>query len=500
MTLMKYISAWLLILTLLGREGRAQQLPGRRDSLQSTSLKQNMTFRVILPTQYKPGAADRYDVLYVLDGDYNTKLVLPLQAFLEAEQKMPPTIIVSVYSSDRNRDFLPTAVAEYPNSGGADLFLNFLANELLPYINTHYPATGDNTLLGHSFGGLFTTYALLKRPTLFKSYLAIDPSYWYDHDFLLKLTADKVAGLTNSQTTFFVSGKGETGMRVPDMERLLSTRAPKELIWQVMTYPNETHSSVRLKSIYDGLKFSYGGYKSYLQVYPEIGILLKEKPIHLWYFGDTTRVRYTLDGTPPTLSSPRVSPEIELNQGANVLIKHFTNRSRYDHTIGGSFSTEDYLPASKRIRSLSPGGFDYAYYEGDWDQLPDFTRLTPVKIGRVDSTFSLDKLPRQAKFGLVLSGQLEVREEGYYLFVADSDDGSRFYLAHRLLAEFAGIQPMEHPNKSFMVPLQKGFYPVRIEYFQKEGDRKLMLEYILPSSMASKQTVPIPLDLQYGTR
>ena len=86
----------------------------------------------------------------------------------------------------------------------------------------------------------------------------------------------------------------------------------------------------------------------------------------------------------------------------------------------------------------------------------------------------------------MLSGQLEVREEGYYLFVADSDDGSRFYLANRLLAEFAGIQAMEHPNKSFMVPLQKGFYPVRIEYFQKEGDRKLMLEYILPSAMASK--------------
>ena len=34
-------------------------------------------------------------------------------------------------------------------------------------------------LAGHSFGGLFTLYALFRQPRLFASYVACSPSLWY---------------------------------------------------------------------------------------------------------------------------------------------------------------------------------------------------------------------------------------------------------------------------------------------------------------------------------
>jgi predicted alpha/beta superfamily hydrolase len=50
----------------------AQDLPGKKDSINSTILNQKRFVQVVLPSNYKPGSADKYDVVYVLDGDSNT--------------------------------------------------------------------------------------------------------------------------------------------------------------------------------------------------------------------------------------------------------------------------------------------------------------------------------------------------------------------------------------------------------------------------------------------
>ncbi|MEO6633089.1 MAG: hypothetical protein ABIN13_15245 [Mucilaginibacter sp.] len=51
-----------------------------------------------------------------------------------------------------------------------------------------------------------------------------------------------------------------------------------------------------------------------------------------------------------------------------------------------------------------------------------------------------------------------------------------------------------------IVPLKKGFYPLWIEYFQKDGGRKLEQVYLTPESIVKKKPTPIPYALQYGRR
>ncbi|WP_052496472.1 alpha/beta hydrolase-fold protein [Pedobacter lusitanus] len=474
--------------------------PGKLDSINSSILKEKRLIEVFIPQDYKPGNASKYDVLYVLDGgNWNTGLIKETQHFLEKEGYMPPTIIVSILGIDRNKDLTPTQMKGWKTSGGASKFLGFIKDELIPYINKKYPSNGDNTLWGHSLGGLFVTYALLNEPKVFKSYIAVDPSLWWDNSYIQKIAADKLPVLNGSNPALFISGReGEEGksMKIDSMDSLLKKSAPASLTWKIINYPDETHSSLRLKGVYDGLKFCYTGYNNEIEFHPMNGIVLKNKPIKMWYFSDTSKVYYTLDGTEPTLQSKRMQHNFMLTGAARVTDKHFTTRSRYDKVRTGDFVYGETLRPVSKKENMKPGGFNYTYYEGKWEEWPDFKSLkNPVKTGLTDHDFDVDRLPRKNNLALVIDGFLETKEEGYYMFILDSDKSSKFYLDHKLLMKWDGP---ETQSCTYIVPLAKGFYPVRLEYFHKYEGYKLKLSYLTPGIIDTMQAIPIPSELQYS--
>jgi len=93
-----------------------------------------------------------------------------------------------------------------------------------------------------------------------------------------------------------------------------------------------------------------------------------------------------------------------------------------------------------------------------------------------------------------MNGFLEIKEEGYYIFILDSDDGSKLHLNNVLLLTNDGLHATGNPQ-TYMVPLQKGFYPIRVEYFQKGGERGLGFLYVLPGR---EQPLPIPFEALYS--
>src|SRR5689334_5490646 len=107
----------------------AQELPGKKDSINSDILKEKRVFQVVLPKGYDAASGKKYDVTYVLDGDWNTKLLSDMEQLLGGEGRIPHNIIVGILNTDRDRDFLPTHNANNQTSGGADKFLGFLKNE-----------------------------------------------------------------------------------------------------------------------------------------------------------------------------------------------------------------------------------------------------------------------------------------------------------------------------------------------------------------------------------
>jgi predicted alpha/beta superfamily hydrolase len=125
------------------------------DSIYSGILKEQRTIKVLLPETYKPGSAEKYEVIYLTDGEWAMDLFSYIYKFAKSENYVPPAIIVAVPNSyidkanQRDRDFLPVHVPVPAISGGAGNFLSFFKNELIPYIDKTYPTNGTNSLYGH---------------------------------------------------------------------------------------------------------------------------------------------------------------------------------------------------------------------------------------------------------------------------------------------------------------------------------------------------------------
>ena len=124
----------------------------------------------------------------------------------------PPKFIEaqSAVSSD------PMAVAMTPNAvleGGAPCFLDFIENELIPYVEANYPVTQFRTLIGHSYGGLFTLFALAERPALFNYYLAIDPSMNWSGGHYHYILPEKLSETSLEGRSVFITMSGQLHMQ-----------------------------------------------------------------------------------------------------------------------------------------------------------------------------------------------------------------------------------------------------------------------------------------------
>jgi predicted alpha/beta superfamily hydrolase len=187
---------------LLSKVACTQNLTIHNDSLYSDILKEQRAIRVIFPSTYKPELKEKFDVLYVLDGEWNTPLTEHLRQFLAYGKFIPDNMIIvsvpNLYQEGlnmRDRDFTPTKVENIPGSGGAANFISFLKKELIPFVDNKYPTRiENNTLYGTSLGGLFAIYVYLNEPALFKSYLTVEPSLFWDDGYINKIASEKIEG------------------------------------------------------------------------------------------------------------------------------------------------------------------------------------------------------------------------------------------------------------------------------------------------------------------
>lgn len=473
------------------------------DSIFSKILNEQRKLQIVFPEGYNANSTNKYDVIYTSDGEWNTEMISHMQEYTTDWKFMPKNIIVGIENTyvdgvnHRDRDLTPTHDDIQPLSGKADNFLAFLKDELIPYINKTYPVTGENTLFGHSHGGTFAMYALLKEPELFKSYIAADPSLWWDNKYIAKLAAEKLPEMNNIHATLYISGregKAYKGMGIDTMDSILNAKAPKGLFWESIIYPNEHHVSVKLKSIYDGLKQSYRGYTDEtITFHPMGGIVEKGKPYNIFRGSDNIFIHYTLDGSEPVHDSPLMNEIMELNGPAELKVKPVSFRRANNSTTTGHFIEGKALKPHSRPKKAVAGGLNYSYYEGEWDKIPDFSKLKPVKTGLANKDFDLNKLPRKDHFACSIEGFIEIKEEGYYAFGITSDDGSKLYLNNTLLIDNDGLHDSS-TLKSYMVPLKTGFYPIRLEYFQKDGDKQYNIIYLTPGAT---NPMPLPLEIQY---
>jgi predicted alpha/beta superfamily hydrolase len=222
-------------------------------TLDSKVLGETRRINVYLPPGYGADPQLRVPVLYMPDGGIAEDFlhVAGLVQVSVGNGTMRPFLLVGIENTQRRRDMTgPTDNAEdrkiAPVVGGSAAFRKFIREELMPEIKTRYRTTGETAVVGESLAGLFVVETFFLEPDLFDTYLAFDPSLWWNDEALLKSAADRLRGWTAGQKTLYFASSDEPGLA--ETARRLSTilveAAPSAVHWHYEPMPLEHHSTI----------------------------------------------------------------------------------------------------------------------------------------------------------------------------------------------------------------------------------------------------------------
>ena len=118
---------------------------GEKFQIESKALAETRTYVVHTPDYYNNGK-DAYPVLVLQDAENNFAYTCDAVHLLSANGRIPAMIVVGINNdADRTRDMTPTkpkagfgGTPWTGPAGGANKFLSFIADELLPTIDHNY--------------------------------------------------------------------------------------------------------------------------------------------------------------------------------------------------------------------------------------------------------------------------------------------------------------------------------------------------------------------------
>ncbi|MBO6880077.1 alpha/beta hydrolase-fold protein [Winogradskyella sp.] len=286
---MKHINkyhALFFLFILVGYYAQGQNNPNQQrsiiiDSIFSKTLNEQRQFFVQFPQDYDEKSDKKYPVAIILDGEFLLPTVNNFQGYYSGGFT-PEMILVGISNlKNRTRDLTTSTITENygmpynRENGEASNFIKFIEDEFIPHIEKIYPVTNYRTLIGHSYGGLFTIYTFLYHLNLFSNYIAIDPSLDWDNQKLVKASQDIIANENYEGKSLFMSLNGQLHMQKPEitidnvmqddsdftsfprsnimLKNIIEENEGNGLNFTWKFYPRDLHGTIQFPSIMDGL-------------------------------------------------------------------------------------------------------------------------------------------------------------------------------------------------------------------------------------------------------
>ncbi|MDC8002481.1 alpha/beta hydrolase-fold protein [Aureisphaera galaxeae] len=144
------------------------------------------------PPNYTLDMNKTYPVLFLLDGD---DLFSKVKSVSTDEMILIGIGYADTSSKevDQTRDYTPTYVPyggfskeAQKHSGKAKKFLEYIAKELIPYVKENFRTNDNLSIAGQAFGGLFTSWVMIRHPEIFDNYIIVNPSLWYNNHYIVR--------------------------------------------------------------------------------------------------------------------------------------------------------------------------------------------------------------------------------------------------------------------------------------------------------------------------
>lgn len=222
-------------------------------TLASQVLGETRRINVYLPPGYAETPTARVPVLYMPDGGLGEDFlhVAGLVQIGAANGTMRSCLLVGIENTQRRRDLTPATESERdrkiaPVVGGAVAFRKFLREELMPLIRARYRVTEERAIVGESLAGLFVIDTLLSEPELFDTYIAIDPSLWWNDGKFLAATSTRLTALPPAPKTLWLACAEQDGNAAEAREFAVTLKAsaPATLGWSFAPFAEERHLTI----------------------------------------------------------------------------------------------------------------------------------------------------------------------------------------------------------------------------------------------------------------
>ena len=218
--------------------------------------------------------AVRYPVLYKFDGDNQLDRYDHSIDILNSIDAIPDLIVVAIPNGRgmRNRDLTPASLHQDGNESGqigtgemgrGDRFLDFVEQELVPYIEKSYRTTEERILAGHSRGALLVLQSLISKPGLFQARFVFSAPLMRDEQRLI-VDARRFFRDNAGLKSFLYCNWGEAeneGMTKSylAMKALLGSDAPRGLRWTIERARAANHQQTQIIALPSALHEYFAG-------------------------------------------------------------------------------------------------------------------------------------------------------------------------------------------------------------------------------------------------
>ena len=236
-----------------GAENAAPLVIGETFTIDSKILGETRRINVYLPPAYAESPGARLPVLYMPDGGIAEDFlhVAGLVQVSVGNGTMRPFILVGIENTRRRRDMTGPTENENdkkiaPRVGGSAAFRAFVRRELMPQVKARYRTTDETAVVGESLAGLFVVETLLTEPDMFDTYIAFDPSLWWNNQKLVNDAAETLRKRQTPPKTLYIASS-DVEMIPGVMQRfadVLSRNAPPNLRWHYEKMPEESHATI----------------------------------------------------------------------------------------------------------------------------------------------------------------------------------------------------------------------------------------------------------------
>jgi hypothetical protein len=224
---------------------------GETFTVESKALNETRRINVYAPPGYAESASARLPVLYMPDGGIAEDFlhVAGLVQVSAGNGTMRPFLLVGIENTERRRDM--TGPTENENDkkiarrvGGSAAFRKFIRDELMPQVKSRYRTTDETAIVGESLAGLFVVETFLLEPDLFDTYIAFDPSLWWNDHKLVDGAAGRLRARPKLEKTLYFASSGDAGDAMQRFADVLGKDAPPGLRWHYEKMPEEKHSTI----------------------------------------------------------------------------------------------------------------------------------------------------------------------------------------------------------------------------------------------------------------